>query len=450
MDQLLDEEPFDRALWGVAIANPSGRIVYERNGDRLFVPASNTKIVVAAVATLMLSADFRYHTSVFGAGAVTDSTLHGDIVLYGRGDPALSNRFYPAHLTVFEALADSLRARGIVRIDGDVVGDASYFDSLTIHPSWESYDLSWWYAAPVSALAFNENTVDFRITPSASGQPPLVYLEPDYGLALFTNHARTVGVDAPRTIEFHRAPGSNAIWADGDVPQDARPWSEQVSIQDGAIWAATAFKVALSNRGIAVSGRARATYDSTVYRAARAAGDLAGHDSPPLAELLEPILQLSHNWYAEMLLKTLGREFAGVGSWDSGLAVERRFLADSLGIDTASFHIADGSGLSHWNLMSPKTFVELLRFVRSRERGRAFIDALPVAGSTGTLRGRYRNRLTGRVRAKTGTIANTNTLSGYLDGPGGTWTFSIQMNNHAAHSRDAQKRIDAIVQELTR
>ena len=90
LDQLLDEEPFDRALWGVAIADPSGRIVYQRNGDRLFVPASNTKLVVAAVATLLLTADYRFRTSVFGAGAVTDSVLHGDLVLYGRGDPSLS------------------------------------------------------------------------------------------------------------------------------------------------------------------------------------------------------------------------------------------------------------------------------------------------------------------------------------------------------------------------
>ncbi len=450
LDAILDAEPFGRALWGVAIADPAGRIVYERNGDRLFVPASNTKIVVSVAATMLLTADYRFHTSVFGAGAVTDSTLHGDLVLYGRGDPSLSDRFYPGKLAIFEGLADSLRARGINRVDGDVVGDASYFDSVTVHPSWESYDLSWWYAAPVSALAFNENTVGFRITPSATGQPPAVAMDPDLGPVKFANRARTVGVDAPRTIDFHRSPGGNDVWADGDVPQDARPWVENVSVQDGALWAAIAFRRALTNRGIAVSGVARATYDSTAYRAARAAGDITGHDSPPLSELLEPILQLSHNWYAEMLLKTLGRQLAGQGSWDSGLAVERRFLADSIGADTADIHLADGSGLSHWNLLTPRTFVELLRFVHSRPSGRAFVDALPVGGMTGTLRTRFRDRLEGRVHAKTGTIANTNTLSGFLDARGGTWTFSIQMNNDPAHSRDAQKRIDAIVEALAK
>src|SRR5438105_3526316 len=157
--RLLDDPPFDRALWGVAVADPAGRIVFDRNGDRLFVPASNTKILVSAVAALLLPATFTYRTSVYGAGAVTDSTLRGDLVLYGRGDPTIADRFYSTRLAVLEDLADSLRARGIARIDGDIVGDASYFDSVTIHPSWESYDLSWWYAAPVSALAFNENAV---------------------------------------------------------------------------------------------------------------------------------------------------------------------------------------------------------------------------------------------------------------------------------------------------
>jgi len=448
--KLLDDPPFDRALWGVSIADPSGRIAFERNGDRLFVPASNTKLIVSAVAVLLLPAEYRFRTSVYAAGAVTDSTLRGDLVLYGRGDPSLSDRFYPTRLAVFEDLADSLRARGITRIAGDVVGDASYFDSVTIHPSWESYDLSWWYAAPVSALAFNDNAVDFHITPSAVGLPPVITLEPDLGLVRFTNRARTVAVDAPRTIDFHRRPGTNEVWADGDVPADARPWNENVSVADGAIWAATAFRRALETRGIGVEGTTRATYDSSAYAAARVAGPLAEHVSRALPDLIEPILRVSHNWYAEMLLKTLARVRTGTGSWDSGIALERRTLKDSLRVDTAGLGMSDASGLSHWNLVAPGTFVEILRAMRHHSRAEPFIDALPVSGHTGTLRTRYRNGLTGRVRAKTGTIANTNTLSGYLEGSLGTWTFSIQINNHTALNREALRRIDAIVAALER
>jgi D-alanyl-D-alanine carboxypeptidase/D-alanyl-D-alanine-endopeptidase (penicillin-binding protein 4) len=443
---LLDDPPFDRALWGIAIVDPSGRLVFERNGDRLFVPASNAKLVVSAVATALLPPDFRFRTSVYVSGAVRDSVITGDLVLYGRGDPSLSNRSYPDRLSAFAMLADSLHAVGLRRVAGDLIGDASYFDSVTIHPSWESYDLSWWYAAPVSALAFNDNSVDFRISPTIPGAAPRITFEPDLGMVQFSNVARTVPVDSPRTMDFRRLPGTNVIRAEGDVPADARPWSENVSVNDGAAWAAAAFRRALTDAGISVTGLTRTTYDPGATAAARANAPLAELRSPPLHDLLEPILRVSHNWYAEMLLKTLGRELRGVGSWDSGLAVERRFLRDSMKVDTTQFNLADGSGLSHWNLVTPRALVQLLLAMSEHPRFKNFREALPLAGSTGTLRGRYRaNGLAGRVRAKTGSIANVNTLSGYLETGSGTWTFSIQLNNHAARNREALKRIDEIV-----
>jgi len=444
--RLLDEPPFDRALWGVAIADPSGRLVFERNGDRLFVPASNTKLVVSAVATALLPPDFRYLTSVYSAGTIQDSVLNGDIVLYGRGDPSLSDRFYPDRFWAIAKLADSVRALGVRRIEGAVIGDASYFDSTTIHPSWESYDLSWWYAAPVTALGFNDNSVDFRIAATMPGAAPLITFEPDLGLVQFTNAARTVPVDSPRTMTFRRLPGSNVIRAEGDVPADARPWTEHVSIDDGAAWTAAAFRRALEDAGIIVTGRTRTTYDPRATAEARSLAPLAELRSPPLHDLVEPILRVSHNWYAEMLLKTLGRARTGTGSWDSGLAVERRFLRDSLRVDSTQFSLADGSGLSHWDLVTPRAFVQLLQAMREHPRFENFREALPVSGSSGTLRARYRtNGLAGRVRAKTGSIANVNTLSGYLETASGTWTFSIQINNHAALNREALKRIDEIV-----
>ena len=448
---ILDEPPFDRALWGVAIADPSGRIVFERNGGRRCVPASNAKIVVTAAAAALLPPDYRFRTSVYAAGPLADGVVSGDLVLYGRGDPSLSSRFYPSRFSAFERLADALVARGVVRVDGDLVGDASWFDSTTIHPSWESYDLSWWYAAPVSALAFNDNSVDLRITPGAPGEAPTITLEPDLGVVQFTNRARTVPVDSARTIDFHRRPGTNEIWAEGDVPTDTRPWTENVSIRDGAAWAAAAFRRALEARGIILTGRTRATYDSTAYATARTGGALAEHVSPPLPEIIEPVLTISHNWYAEMLLKTLGRERTGVGSWDSGLAVERRFLVTALRVDSTQFRLADGSGLSHWNLITPRALVQILRGMRSQAQGDVFRSALPVAGGSGTLRYRYRGTgLRGRVRAKTGSIFGVNTLSGYVDTPSGTWTFSIQLNNHTASSREALRQIDAFVAAFAR
>ena len=454
LNALLDEPPFDRAIWGVAVANPSGRIVFARNADRLFIPASVTKILVASAAAALLPPDYRYRTSVYAAGLVDGGVVNGDLVLYGRGDPTLSGRLDDSASVAFDELADSLRARGIVRVSGDIVGDASYFDSILVHPTWAGYDLNWWYAAPVTALGFNENSVDFFITPTTPGSPPAISFAPDLGVVQFTNHARTVLADSARTIDFYRAPGTNTIWAAGDVPADTRPWTEHVAVWDAPAWAATALRRSLENLGIAVDGRARTTYDSAEYAAARRDPPLAEHRSFALPDILRPLLESSQNWFADLLLKTLGREFRGVGSFAAGVAVERRFLIDVLAVDSTAFDVVDGSGLSTSDLATPRALVQILRAMRRRPPpgADAFVRALPLGGHSGTLRHRFRDPpLAGRVRAKTGSIDRVNTLAGYLELDGArTWTFAIALNHHTAPNRDALRRIDAIVAELAR
>jgi D-alanyl-D-alanine carboxypeptidase/D-alanyl-D-alanine-endopeptidase (penicillin-binding protein 4) len=452
LNALLDEPPFDRAIWGVAIADPSGRIVYTRNADRLFIPASVTKILVASAAVALLPPDYRFRTSVYAAGLVDGGVVNGDLVLYGRGDPTLSGRSDDSSSAAFDEMADALRSSGIVRITGDVVGDASYFDSVLVHPSWAGYDLNWWYAAPVTALGFNENSVDFFITPTTPGNPPAISFAPDLGVVRFTNHARTVPADSARTFDFHRAPGTNTIWTAGDVPADVRPWAEHVAVWDAPAWAAAALRRSLEQRGIVVDGRAGTTYDSAAYAAARRAAPLAEHWSVPLPDILGPVLESSQNWFAELLLKTLGREFLGVGSFAAGIAVERRFLIDALGVDSTAFAVVDGSGLSASDLATPRALVQVLRAMRRRPGAEAFVRALPLGGHSGTLRHRFRDPpLEGRVRAKTGSIDRVNTLAGYLEQGGGrTWTFAIQLNHHTALNRDALRRIDAVVAELAR
>jgi D-alanyl-D-alanine carboxypeptidase/D-alanyl-D-alanine-endopeptidase (penicillin-binding protein 4) len=399
LECLLDSEPFNRALWGVAIADPRHHLVFERNADRLFVPASNVKLVVSAVASALLAPDYRFRTSVYGPGPVDSGVVRGDLVLYGRGDPTLSGRYYPSPLAAFDELADSLKARGVTRVAGDVVGDASYFDSLTAHPSWEGYDLNWWYAAPVTALAFNDNSIDFHVTPGPIGQPPDIRFQPDLGVVQFTNRARTVPGDSEKTLDFFRLPGTNVVWAEGDLPVGAQPDTEYFAVYDAPAYAAGAFRRSLESRGIAVDGRVRTTYDSTAYAPLRAGAPLAEHLSPSLPDILRPILETSQNWFAEMLLKTLGKELRGQGSWTAGLDVERRFLIDSLKVDSTMFDLADGSGLSTWNLVAPRAFVQLLTRMRTHPRAKPFLDAFPVGAETGFEDALHREA-TGRTRAR--------------------------------------------------
>jgi D-alanyl-D-alanine carboxypeptidase/D-alanyl-D-alanine-endopeptidase (penicillin-binding protein 4) len=203
---------------------------------------------------------------------------------------------------------------------------------------------------------------------------------------------------------------------------------------------------------VTVAGGAASTTDSLAYRGARCCAPLVEYRGRPLPDLIFPILNTSQNWFAEMLLKRLGREFGNGGSWDAGLEVERRFLIDSVGIDSTSFSLSDASGLSTGNLVSPRALVQLLHYMRTNPRSATFLAGLPRAGQPGSLRDRFDGTpLAGRVLAKTGSISRVNSLSGYVEHPDGrTLTFAVVANNHTAGYSEMLRQIDAIVVEMGR
>src|SRR3989475_12772874 len=349
LTRLLDQPPFDRATWNVFAQDDRGRVLFNRNGDRFSVPASNTKLVVSAAATVLLPADYRARSSVYANGTITTGVLQGDLILYGRGDPTWSQRCYTVDTlapggcdstwTAVDAIADSLRARGIRRVTGRIVGDGSYFDPILTHPSWNSFDLNWWYAAPVSGLGFHDNSVDFLITPGAFvDAPPVITWNPDLTLFTFENRARTVATDSSTTIgdNFFRRPGTPDIWAEGTVSLGRKPTTESFALPDPNLYAARALAAALLRKGVAIEGGAAGPTDSLAYRGARCCAPLVEYRGRPLPDILFPILNTSQNWFAEMLLKILGRELKGEGSWEAGLDVERRFLLDFVELDSTA------------------------------------------------------------------------------------------------------------------
>jgi D-alanyl-D-alanine carboxypeptidase/D-alanyl-D-alanine-endopeptidase (penicillin-binding protein 4) len=463
IDRLLDAAPFDRATWGVVLTDSAGRVLYARNADRLYVPASNTKLVVAAAASALLAPDFRIETDVYGGGPIAGATLHGDLILYGRGDPTFSERCYGIDTLALgacervsdrlEALADSVYALGIRHVAGAVVGDGSFFDGQFLHPDWDTYAVNWWYGSPVAALGINDNAVDITWRPApVVDAPAVVSFTPDLGLLRLENRSRTTDSGSATTIDFFRHPGSLDLWAEGTVAHDHRGRTEHFALPDPNFYAATALRAALARRGVSVAGPTRATVDSMAHLAARAAAPLVRFWSRPRDDLIFPILNTSQNWFAEMLLKTLGRRFGTAGSWEEGLAVERRFLIDSVGIDSTAFSLSDGSGLSAGNLVSPNAFARLLRHMWSHPQRAGFQRALPRSGQRGSLRTRFVGTpLEGRVVAKTGSIRHVHSLSGYIERDrGGPLVFSVMANNHTVPGNAMLARIDSIVVQMGR
>jgi len=439
-------------------------VLYERNAERLFMPASNTKLIVAATAASMLSGDWTVTTSVYTTGPVVDGVVQGDLVLYGRGDPTLSRRCYAADTTLagvcvedplepLRRLAHDLAAKGIRAVDGNLVGDGSYFEPTLVHPAWETYDLNWWYAAPVSGLGFNDNAIDITYVPGDRvDAPPSITFDPDFGDVSISNQARTSPRGTRRTIDFFRTVGTLAVWAEGDLPLGTRERTEYFALPDPNDFTARAFRAALAEEGIAVAGATSSTTDSLRFRHARESAPLAELESRPLRDWLFPILNTSQNWFAEMLLKQLGKQFGEGGSWRAGIEVERRFLIDSVGIDSTQFSLTDGSGLSGSNLVTPSAFAQLLTYMQSHPNFEVFVAGLPESGSRGSLISRFLGTpLEGQVRAKTGSISRVNTLSGYIDRPDGTpLVFSVMANHHTQGFTAMTRYIDSVVVDMGR
>ena len=461
LDGLLDAPPFDRHHWGVVVLDTTGKVLYQRNGERLFVPASNTKLIVSAVAAALLPLDSTIATSVYAAGPVEGDRVRGDLVLYGRGDPTMSRRCFNADTMVVGAceadplrrlreLAQALRTRGIRVVEGNLVGDGSFFEPAITQGSWENDDLVWWYAAPVTGLTFNDNSVDLRWNGGTEpGAPGQLSVAPDLGIVTLENRTATTttstGLEVERTGPFGFAIG-------GQITRTQNPRTSYLAVSDPNLYAASAFRRVLADAGIAVLGATQSTTDSSRYATSRSTAPLAETASRPFREWLVPILGPSQNLFAELLLKQVARRVTGQGSWRAGLELERRVLIDSVRVDSTQFSFRDGSGLSKGNVASPMTFARLLLWMRSRPAFPAFEAALPVAGKSGTIRTRMVGTIVeGRVRAKTGSVFRANALSGYVVLPKGqVRVFSIQTNNHDLASALMLARIDSLVVEIGR
>jgi D-alanyl-D-alanine carboxypeptidase/D-alanyl-D-alanine-endopeptidase (penicillin-binding protein 4) len=451
IDSILARPQLSRAQWGIQVRDAStGQTLYARNAERQFIPASNLKLIVTATAAHHLDPDFRFRTSLYATGPVRNGTLEGDLVLYGRGDPMISARYFPSRTAVFEMLADSLLARGIRRVAGGVVADESWFENAYRRDDWEVYDTRWWYAAPVGALGFNDNSIDFRIEPGARvGARPRITGQPESGAWALENDARTVAAGRPSTFDLGRGVLRGTVWAYGDLPLGSGVRTESFAVDEPARWAGIVFGEVLYRKGITVAHDLARVVSDPAASIAQRATPIVEWRSPPLPQAIGPVLMNSQNWFAEILVKTLGREVRGEGSWEAGLAVERAFLTGVVGVDSADFVLRDGSGLSARNRVTPRALVQLLDYIRRTPRQAVVRRALPVAGAQdGSLRSRLTD-LRGRVSAKTGYIGGADSLSGFVTLPDGREViFSIIVNSSGQPSARMKAGIDDVVRAI--
>lgn len=446
IDQLIDESGFASARWGISvIALSDGATLYSRNADKLFTPASNMKIFTTAVALDLLGADYRWRTSVFaGKPPDTSGTVHGDLILYGRGAPDLVTHNRNNNQTSLDQLAEDLYGRGVRRVQGNIVGDESYFRGDSLGDGWQWNDVQWYFGAEASALSVDGNEIDVTVLPSSSAkEPPTVRSNTGGGYVTVQNRMVAGKPSTRPTIGMNRGLSNNNITVWGELPPGSKGFGARLSVYNPALWTAHLFLDALKKRGISIDGQAQAR-DSRVAPSQRfnptQAVELASVTSKPLSEAARITNKESNNLFAELILRTLGRERSGMletpeppgrelGDDEAGAALVRLWLARA-GISTTALAIHDGSGLSRLNLVTPESTARLLIAVSKTASGQVFKQSLPISGKDGTLAGRLKS-VNERVIAKTGSLTYDNSLSGFATSPEGkVFAFSILCNDH--------------------
>ncbi len=451
LDKVFGAPAFDRMLWGVQIQSlATGEVLYQLNPAKLMMPASNMKIVTLAAAAARLGWDYTFRTDVLAAGPIRRGVLKGDLVVVGSGDPTISRRS-GSPTAVFEDWAARLRGAGVKAIDGRIVADDRAFDGESLGAGWSWDYLVYDYAAPVSALQYNENVADIVIRPGTRvDRPAIVSVRPEASGLDVDNQVVTAAAGERPAIEVRRLPGSDHLQVAGVIPLGAAEMTRLVSVDNPARFFAQALKGVLTTNGIRVRGNAIAIRSLDTVPDLAGATTLVSHRSAPLSEIAQVMMKVSQNLYAETLVKTLGLE-AGAGTTEAGDEVVRQ-LIESWGVEPGSYVLVDGSGLSRSNYLTAGTLVCILRHVYLDPRLRApFVDALPTGGVEGsTLARRFRGtRAAGNVRAKTGSIKNVRALSGFVQtSDGEPLVFSIIANNFTQPQAVIDAATDLAVERL--
>ena len=457
IQEALEDDDFSDAYWGALVVDlDTGRELYASNADRRFIPASNMKLVTTAAALDAFGPAFRYTTRLYAGGPVANGTLDGPLVVRGSGDPTFGGRYTGGDLTlVFRQWADSLRAAGVRRVRGAVVGDDDLFDNVHLGEGWSWDDLVWAYGAEVSGLQFNEGTVHLAVRGTSPGRPADITVTPDIGYVRLANQTTTTAGGGIRE-GYSRALGSNDFTVTVSVPA-GRVEEEDVAIVNPTDYFVRTLVAVLQQRGIAVEGEAidvdewgrRPRYEDMIR--------IATHQSPPLSAIVGETNTESNNLYAEHLLRTLGAyRYTGIeyatGSAQAGVTASEPFLR-RVGVEPFDLRIADGSGLSALNRLTPASLVSILRGMYQHEDRTvwdAFYRSLAVGGLTGTISRRFRSGdARGNVRAKTGYISGARTLSGYVRARNGhMMAFSLLCNNYRTSTSRVNRAQDQIVELL--
>ncbi|HXT18534.1 MAG TPA: D-alanyl-D-alanine carboxypeptidase/D-alanyl-D-alanine-endopeptidase [Gemmatimonadaceae bacterium] len=449
IDSMADGPDFANAHLGILIVDPErGDTLYARNAGKLFMPASNMKLLTTSTILTQLGPDYRYRTSFAARGPVNGGTLDGDLLVVGRGDPSVSDHMMGDAMKPLRLIADSLAARGIRRIAGHVLPYGDAFPGEVFGYGWTYDDFEDSYSAPIDELLFNEGFSEIHVRGADhEGDPAHVEMRPARSVPALRADVHTAAApvrDSARArSRMLSARKDSTTWDEvltGQIPARDTAVLEVTHHDPGRAYVA-AFREALRDRGITIDDGAT----DTLARIET----LATLSSPPLSEILEACLKPSQNQIAEMLFRTIALERFGAGRTDSAAAAVRAQIG-AWGAPASEAIVRDGSGLSRYDYVTPRTLVRILDAMRRAPTFKVFYDALPIAGVDGTIRSRMKGTpAENNVHAKTGTVAQSRSLSGYVTtADGHLLIFSFLSNNFTVPNRTIERVQDLVAERL--
>jgi D-alanyl-D-alanine carboxypeptidase/D-alanyl-D-alanine-endopeptidase (penicillin-binding protein 4) len=444
IDEIIENSELSNSRWGVFVVSlKDGRVLVAKDAQKLFNPASIQKTLTSIVALDKLGAEFRWKTHVYAKNKIeSDGSLNGDLVLYGEGAPDFDTEN-------LNNLVAQLRAKGLKKVKGNIVGDESFFKGDELGDGWVWGDLQWYYGAESSALTFNKNLVKLEI--DGTGK-----LKDSSNNLQIKSDLKPKSPGERDSWGIKRGLSNNEVYVWGN----SGATTAQLAVHNPAMWAAKSLKETLEQKGIVVEGSAKSsdwksedTFDPVI------SVELASVQSKTLGEIVRYMNKNSVNIYAELLLRTIGKKFGDTapdenksvqkvrGDDLAGTAVIEKFLTEN-NVATTEIEIHDGSGLSRLDFVTPESFGRALLYAAQSKYANVFENSLPVAGTDGTLAGRLGN-VRGNIMAKTGSISYVNSLAGYAKRKDEILAFAIICNN-ATRKTDSAKIIDQIAANLVK
>jgi PBP4 family serine-type D-alanyl-D-alanine carboxypeptidase len=454
INALIDSPDFAYATIGIAVQSlETGDYLYRLNDMKNFVPASTQKLLTTAAALEYLGPEFQFTTSLYIDGTISRSgEFTGNIIIRGTGDPTLSPVFDENPMEIYDLMALKLDSMGIKTIKGNIIGDDSFFDNIYYPSGWAWDDMLYPYSAQVNALSVFDNKIDIIISQGEQvGDLAVIRMKPENSYLTLINSVKTVAAELPTSVVPVKQANSNTIILDGDIALDSLKQEIVVSvaIDNPTLFFLHLFKRALEKRKISHRGALLDIDDCNEKFLYPKLILVEEHTSAPLKDILPVINRNSHNLACEMLLKAIGKETTGKGSFAKGIEQVKKFARKS-GISTDNVIFVDGSGLSRLNLISPRNQINLLSSIFRSDYKDVFIKSLAVPGKNGTLKRRMLKSLAeSNLWAKTGSMNNISSLCGYLRSRDGEYfAFSIMMMNFTVPDSLVQNLQDLICMRI--